>query len=76
MRPMRNGSAPADLPRLLTVDEAAEFLRTTRRAVYAMIERGQLPGIIRLRRRILFRADELVHWIEQKRAPSFQENER
>lgn len=76
MRPMRNGSAPADLPRLLTVDEAAEFLRTTRRAVYAMIERGQLRGIIRLRRRILFRADELVHWIDQKHAPSLQENQR
>ena len=64
------------LPKLLTVDEAADFLRTTRRAIYAMIERGQLPGIIRLRRRILFRADELVHWLEQKHAPSLQENQR
>ena len=64
------------LPKLLTVDEAADFLRTTRRAIYAMIERGQLPGIIRLRRRILFRADELVHWLDQKHAPSLQENER
>ncbi|MBI4262919.1 MAG: helix-turn-helix domain-containing protein [Acidobacteria bacterium] len=58
------------LPMLLTVDEAADLLRTTRRAIYAMIERRQLPGVIRIRRRVLLRADELVHWLDQKRAPS------
>jgi excisionase family DNA binding protein len=61
------------LPVLLTVDEAATFLRTTRRAVYAMIERHQLPGVIRIRRRVLFRADDLLHWLDQKRAPSPEE---
>jgi len=61
------------LPVLLTVDEAAELLRTTRRAIYAMIERHQLPGVIRIRRRVLFRADDLLHWLDQKRAPSPEE---
>jgi len=56
------------LPVLLTVDEAATLLRTTRRAIYAMIERRQLPGVIRIRRRVLFRADDLLHWLDQKRA--------
>jgi excisionase family DNA binding protein len=61
------------LPMLLTVDEAATLLRTTRRAVYAMIERRQLSGVIRIRRRVLFRADDLLRWLDQKRAPSPEE---
>ena len=48
-------------------------LRTTRRAIYAMIERRQLPGVIRIRRRVLLRADDLLHWLDQKRAPSPEE---
>ena len=61
------------LPVLLTVDEAAELLRTTRRAIYAMIERRQLPGVIHVRRRVLLRADDLLDWLNQKRAPSPEE---
>ena len=61
------------LPILLTVDEAADLLRTTRRAIYAMIERRQLPGVIRVRRRVLLRADDLLDWLDQRRAPSPEE---
>jgi excisionase family DNA binding protein len=61
------------LPILLTVDEAASLLRTTRRAIYAMIERRLVPGVIRIGRRVLFRADDLPHWLDRKRAPSPEE---
>jgi hypothetical protein len=30
---------------LLTVEETADLLRTTRKAVYALIERRQIPGV-------------------------------
>ena len=58
---------------LLTVDETATLLRTTRRAIYAMIARRQLPGVVRVRRRVLLRSEALLHWLEQKSAPSLEE---
>ena len=58
---------------LLTVDEAADLLRTTRSAIYAMVERRQLPGVIRIGRRVLVRADDLLDWLDQKCAPSPKE---
>jgi len=61
---------------LLTVDDVADLLRTTRRAVYAMIERRQLPGIVRIGRRVLVRADELLHWLDQKSASSLRSEQR
>ena len=61
--------APA-LPTLLTIDDVARVLRTSRGAVYAMAARGQLPGLTRIGRRVLIRADALLDWLDQKRAPS------
>lgn len=58
------------LPMLLSADEVAELLRTSRRAVYSMLERGQLPGVVRIGRRVLFRSDDLVGWLAECRTPS------
>jgi excisionase family DNA binding protein len=60
-------------PVLLTVPEAAHLLRTTPRGVYAMVERRQLPGVVRIRRRVLFRTEALLDWVHQKSAPSLEE---
>ncbi len=59
-------------PTLLTVDEVATLLRTTRKAVYAMVERAQIPGVTRLGRRMLFRHDLLLDWLRQKSTPSLE----
>lgn len=73
-------TAPDDrasaLPVLLTVAEAADLLRTSSRAIDAMVERRQLPAVVRIRRRVLFRADVLLEWL--CREPSMQpaENHR
>ena len=61
------------LPIFLTADETADVLRTSRKGVYVMVERGQLPGVTRLGRRVLIRRDDLLEWLRQKRAPSPKE---
>ena len=63
-------------PVLLTSDEVAGLLRTTRSAIYAMTERGQLPGVTRIGRRVLYRRDDLIGWLDQKRTPSPKEQRR
>jgi excisionase family DNA binding protein len=68
-----NSAAAAGLPILLNADEAADLLRTSRRAIYAMVERNQLPGVTRIGRRMLFRGVDLLRWIDRKRAPSSPE---
>ena len=62
-----------ELPIFLVVDEVASLLRTSRKAVYTMIERDQLPGVTRMRRRVLVRRDLLLHWLRQESASSPKE---
>jgi excisionase family DNA binding protein len=62
-----------DLPALTTPDEAAALLRTSRKAIYVMAERGLLPGVTRIGRRLLFRTDALIDFLDQKSAPSPKE---
>jgi excisionase family DNA binding protein len=57
-----------ELPLLLTADEAAALLRTTRKAIYVMAARRQLPGVTHVGRRVLVRRDDLLHWLDQNRA--------
>ena len=63
----------SDLPFLMTTVEVAAFLRKSEDAIYAMVSRAQLPGVVRVRRRLLFRRDDLLQWLDQNRAPSPQE---
>jgi excisionase family DNA binding protein len=68
-------SEPADgmTTVLLTPSDVADLLRTSRKAIYAKTERGQLPGVTKIGRRLYFRRDVLLHWLGQKCAPSPKE---
>jgi excisionase family DNA binding protein len=59
-------------PVLLTPVEVADLLRTSRKAIYTMIERAQLPGIVRIGRRVLLREDAPLDWLRQKSTPSLE----
>ena len=72
----RHPETAQSLPMLLTVDDVAQLLRTTNRAIYAMIERRQLPGVVRIGRRVLLRSADLLDWLNQKSAPSQRSEQR
>ncbi len=61
-----------DLPVLLDTAEVADMLRTSKKAIYAMIERRQLPGVVRIGRRVLLRQEVLLDWLGQKSSPSLE----
>ena len=62
-----------DLAPLLTVDEVAGLLRRSSKSIYSMIERGQLPGVTRLGRRVLVRRDDLLRSLGESRVSSRKE---
>ena len=73
MSGITRSSSSVELPMFLTTDEAAALLRTSRKAIYAMIERRSIPGVVHIGRRVLLRTDDLLHWLGQESAPSPKE---
>ncbi len=55
---------------MLTADDVARLLRTSRRAVYAVIRKGQVPGVVRLGRTLLVRRDRLMRWLSRREPPT------
>ena len=55
---------------LMTVTEVAAFFSKTDQAVYKMVERGQLPGVTRVGRRLYVRRSDLLRSIAEGRVPS------
>jgi len=66
----------SDLPVLLNAEEVGALLRTSRKAIYARVERGLLPGVVRDGRRVLFDREVVLSWLRQKYAPSPREVRR
>lgn len=79
--PLRGCPVPVSQPSLdkhllLTVEEVAGLLRTTAKAIYAMVERGRLPGVRHVGRRVLFSRPELLHFLDHTCASSPKETRR
>lgn len=72
LRQARSTGIDGPYPTLLTVNEVAALLRTTRKAIYTMTERALLPGVTRIGHRLLFRHDLLLDWLGQKSLPSLE----
>ena len=65
-----------EIPFFLTADDTAELLRTSRKAIYAMAHRGELPGVTRIGKRLLIRRDDLLRFLDESRASSPKEQRR
>ena len=50
----------------MNAEEVAEFLKTTRAGVYAMVQRRQIPFHRVGKRRILFFKEELIVFLENR----------
>ena len=70
---MLRSDTTRDNPLFLTPDEVASLLRTSRKAVYTMVERGLLPGVTHVGRRVLIRSEVLLDWLRRKSTPSPEE---
>ena len=64
------------LPTLVTPKELADSLRTSQKAIYTMVERGQIPGVVRIGRRVLFRREALLQWLSEKSGAPSPEGDR
>lgn len=58
-------------PEVLTVEETATLLRTNRKTVYELIQRGDLPGVRRVGRAVRVHRETVLTWLAagQGRAP-------
>lgn len=53
-----------NLPEIMSVEETAEFLRTTKGSIYQQVSKGTIP-IIKRGERVLFSRTDLLKWLEQ-----------
>jgi len=65
--PVISDSEGAALPAVLTPDDLAVLLRVRKRAVLDAIQRGELPGVRRVGRRIRADRDTVLRWLADGR---------
>jgi len=67
LKPLRSA-----LPKLLSPEQVAEWLGVSRKSLYIMVDRGQIPAsaVIKIGARLRFDESRLKEWIAEKRAPT------
>ncbi|SDD86796.1 helix-turn-helix domain-containing protein [Myxococcus virescens] len=65
--------APAPIPEMLTVEEAAAFLRVNRKTFYEAVRLGSIPGVVRLGRVIRINKAALIGWVQGNGGPALGE---
>lgn len=61
-----DGSTLSRLPSFVTVDELAALMRVDRKTLYQAIERGEVPGVMRLGRTLRIRRRVVADWLDGK----------
>lgn len=58
---------PPSLPDILKAEEVAQLLRINRKTLYEAVQRGEVPGVIRIGRSLRFRRYAVLMWLGQGR---------
>ena len=68
---VKDGSGPA-VPQLMKAERVAELMDCSRRDVYSMVHRGEIPPscFLHIGRRLRFYADRLRDWLAENEGPS------
>jgi hypothetical protein len=69
-------STAALLPRLVTAGAVAEWLLTTTRAVLRMARAGEIPCVTLPDGSLVFDAEDLAGWLEQRKGAAAAEEAR
>ncbi len=59
----------------LRIDEACDFIKTPKNTVYKLVENSRIPHS-RRGKILLFRKDELVEWLKEKKVLTVKELEK
>lgn len=58
------------LPRLATITQVAAYIGWTAKALRRRIERGQVPGVVKIGHSVYLRRDEVLAFVREGRGPS------
>jgi excisionase family DNA binding protein len=76
LKAVKEGQTPTDQPeQLLTIKEAAQFLKLTVPTIYSKVSKGELP-VMKRGKRLYFSNTELMEYIKEGRKKSNAEIEQ